>query len=56
VHEEIRALPLVQVVGRPHLGPVHARVEAPHPREGADRRVGRSAPGTRCADQITKYN
>jgi hypothetical protein len=54
VHEEVRALPFVEIVVRPHLGPVHAGVEAPHPREGADRRVGCSAPDTRWANRITE--
>lgn len=52
MHEEVRALPLVQVVVRPHLGAVDARVEAPHPRRRADGRVGRPAPGARAGSSV----
>lgn len=55
MHEEVRAVPFLEVVVRPHLGPVHARVQATHPRRRADRRVSRSAPGTRCAKKSSNH-
>lgn len=48
VHQDVRALPFVQVVLGPQLGPVEARVQAPHPRRRADEPVHQSARDTCC--------
>ena len=45
--EEIGAIPFVQVELSPHLGPVEARVQAPHPRR-AEERVSRPAREACC--------
>jgi len=42
VHQEVRALPFIHVVLGPQLGPVEARVQAPHPRRGADEPIDES--------------
>ena len=48
VDQEVGALPFLQVVLGPQPGPVEARVEATHPRRGADEPIDQSTRNTSC--------
>ena len=52
VDQEVGALPFLQVVLGPQPGPVEARVEAAHPRRGADEPIDQSTRNTSCEIKI----
>jgi hypothetical protein len=52
VHQEVGALPLLEVVLGPQPGAVEARVEASHPRRRADERIEQPTRNTRCEIKV----